>query len=68
MRPGAGHRLLVCHVPGFERQETTADPISLIDVAPTLLALLGQRPAPTLRGRSGLRRRAEVAPRPAAVS
>jgi len=27
MRPGAGHRLLVCHVPGFERQETTADPI-----------------------------------------
>ena len=67
MRRSAGDRLLVCHVPGFERYETTAVAISLIDVAP-LLALFGQRPAPTLRGRSGLRRRAEVAPLPAAVS
>lgn len=40
-----------------ERYEASAKTISLIDVAPTLLALLGQEPAPTMRGRSVLRPR-----------
>ena len=51
-----------------ERYETTADSISLIDVAPTLLTLLGHRPAPTMRGRNAMRRRARAAAPPAAVS
>jgi hypothetical protein len=68
MRPGAGDRLLVCHAPGFDRYETTAASIALIDVAPTLLALLGHRPVPTMRGRSVMRRRARAAATPAAAS
>ena len=51
-----------------ERYETAADSISLIDVAPTLLALLGHRSAPTMRGRNAMRRRARAAAPPAAES
>ena len=76
MRPGASdHGYLPEHVceRGFllladDGYEATAPSMSLIDVAPTLLALLGHRPAPTMRGRSVLRRRARVAPPPAAAS
>jgi len=68
MRPGAGDRLLLCYVPGFDRCEASADSISLIDVAPTLMALVGQRLAPTMRGRSILRRRARAAAPAAAAS
>jgi len=36
--------------------EAAAGEIALIDIAPTLLALLGRAPAPTMRGRPALRR------------
>jgi arylsulfatase A-like enzyme len=43
---------LVISGPGLPAGRTVADPVSLVDVAPTILALLGLPPEPRFEGRS----------------
>ncbi len=49
---GVMHVPLIVVAPGYPAGRVVDDPVSLVDIAPTLLELTGSSPAPTFEGRS----------------
>jgi hypothetical protein len=68
MRRGASDRLPGSLLPADDGDQATAGSMSLIDIAPTLLALVGERSGRTMRGPGVWRRRVEIVAPAAAAS